>query len=160
MKRTLVERNLTLAAFGTAMSLFLSNGTPAKADSLDFVKVVSHQSFSRTVSAIKKGVAMNKMMVVGEINQKKILAMNGLRLEGAETLFIGNPVMGKKLFSMNPGAGAAVPVRIYVWVDRDGKTEIGYFKPSTLLAAVDPRLGMGGQMLDDTLDKLVHMVAR
>ncbi len=159
MKFINVRRTMVAASFGLALGLLALPGM-AKADTLTFEQVVSHHSFSRTVSAIKKAVAMNKMMIVGQINQKKVLSMNGLRLKGALTLFIGNPVMGKKLFTMNPAAGAAVPVRLYVWVDSAGKTEIGYFKPSTLLAAVDPGLGMGGKMLDGTLDKLVHMVAK
>ncbi len=159
MKRFFLSLPMATMTLGLALGL-LSSPKIAKAETDSFMRVTSHHSFSATVSAIKKAVAMNKMMIVGEINQKKVLAMNGLRLKGADTLFIGNPVMAKKMFTMNPAAGAAVPVRLYIWVTRDGKTEIGYFKPSSLLGSVDPHLAMGGQMLDNTLDKLVHMVAQ
>lgn len=158
MNRSTFKAMLATTTFGVALGLLSLPGV-ANADA-SYVHVTSHHSFSRTVSAIKKAVVMNGMMVVGKINQKKVLSMNGLELKGAETLFIGNPVMAKKLFTMNPAAGAAVPIRVYVWVDKAGKTEIGYFKPSTLLGEVDPHLAMSGQMLDKTLDKLVHMVAK
>ena len=48
-------------------------------------------------------------MVMGNVNQKAILSMAGLNLEGAESFLVGNPRVGKELFGMNPGGGGGYP---------------------------------------------------
>ena len=121
--------------------------TPAFAQGSTFIKVESHHSFGATVSALKEAVSSNKMMVMGNINQAKVLSMTGLKLEGAESLLVGNPQMGKKAFGMDPAAGVVLPARIYVWSDH-GKAYIGYFKPSTQLEQVSPGFAKMGGMLD------------
>lgn len=41
-------------------------------------------------------------MILGTINQGKVMGMAGLRLR-YDTFFVGNPTMGKKLFSAQKG---------------------------------------------------------
>lgn len=95
------------------------------------VTVRSVKSFDETVSGIKKGVADAGMMVLAEINHGKILSMTGLSLDG-EALFIGNPNVGKQLFSENKAVGLAIPIRVNVYED-GGVTYINYFTPSSVL---------------------------
>jgi uncharacterized protein (DUF302 family) len=66
---------------------------------------------------------------MGMLNQAHALSMTGLHLQGAESFFVGNPVVGKKLFAADPAVGAVVPLRIYVW-EKGGETHVGYFQPS------------------------------
>ncbi len=119
---------------------------PAFAGQGNFIKVPSRHGFVGTVRALKEAVAHNNMMVMGRVNQSKVLAMTGLHLQG-EAFLVGNPVMGKKAFSMDPAAGAVLPARIYVWT-QSHRTYVGYFEPSALLTQVSPSLGMMGGMLN------------
>lgn len=120
-----------------------------------FVTVKSSHDYSRTVSALQQSVKSNGLMVMGKVNQKAILSMTGLHLAGAESFLVGNPRVGKKVFSMNPAAAAVIPARISVWVS-DGSTYVGYFQPSALMGAVSPKLAQPGQMLDKKFHEIVE----
>ena len=125
----------------------------------DFVSVPSHRNFSGTVAALKSAVSSNHMMVMGQINQAKVLSMTGLHLAGAESFLVGNPVFGKKALSMDPAAGVALPARMYVWVDH-GKTYVGYIKPSVVLGAVNPKFAMMSNKLDMAFGKIAEQAAK
>lgn len=119
-----------------------------------FVQMQSHRSFNDTVSALKHAVSKNGMSVMGHINQANVLSMSGLHLEGGESFLVGNPEVGKKLFRDSPAAGAVLPLRIYVW-EAGGESHIGYFKPSTLLGAINPQLQKPGQTMDAKFHRIV-----
>lgn len=121
--------------------------TTAFAAGTAFITQASHKGFNATVSALKRSVASNGLMVMGKINQQRILSMTGLQLKGAESFLVGNPSVGKKLFAMDPAVGAVIPARMYVWV-KDGTTYVGYFEPSKLMADINPHLAMPGKMMD------------
>lgn len=72
---------------------------------------------------------------------------------------VGNAVMGKKAFGMNPAAGVAIPARIYVWV-QSGRTYIGYIQPSFLLAQASPGFKMRGNMVDQKMHMITESAAR
>lgn len=129
---------------------------PALAQSAggEFVTIKSAHNYSATVRSLQRSVKSNGLMVMGRVNQKAILSMTGLNLAGAESFLVGNPRVGKMLFSKDPAVAAVVPSRISVWVSK-GTTYIGYFKPSDLMGAISPHLAMAGKMLD----KKLHMIA-
>lgn len=121
----------------------------------DFVSVKSAHSYPETVSSLQQSVKSNGLLVMGTVNQKAILSMTGLNLAGAESFLVGNPRVGKELFSMNPAVAAVVPARISVWVT-DGTTYVGYFKPSALMGAISAALEKPGHMLDMKFQKIVQ----
>lgn len=125
-----------------------------------FLHAVSGASFDATVSSLKKAVASNGMMVLGSLNQKGALSTTGLSLKGAEAFFVGNPVVGKKLFQMDAAAGAVIPLRVYVWVDAGGKTEVGYFRPSDLFGEVSPGLARAGAGMDGVFAQILSQATR
>lgn len=138
-----------------ALALLAAVGVANAQSGPQFLHATSSASFDDTVSSLKKAVASNGMMVLGNLNQKGALSTTGLHLKGAEAFFIGNPVVGKKLFQMDAAAGAVIPVRMYVWVDANGKTEVGYFKPSDLFAGVSPELAKAGAKMDGVFAKIL-----
>lgn len=122
------------------------------------VSVSAHGSFNQTVSMFKKLVAKNGMMILGMINQGKVMGMTGLKLR-SETFFVGNPTMGKKLFSAQKGVGVLIPVRVNIYVNNDGKTIVSYLQPSKELGAFhDPMLVQMGMMLDKNLAMMTGML--
>jgi uncharacterized protein (DUF302 family) len=142
-----------------AGAVFFIAGAAVAQGTSSFVKVASHASYSQTVGLLQKAISSNQLMVMGHINQAKVLSMTGLKLEGAETFLVGNPQMGKKALGMDPAAGAVLPARVYVWSDK-GHTFIGYFKPSIQMTAISPGLSMIGNMLDKKLEMVTTQAAK
>lgn len=94
---------------------------------------------------MKKTIASTGMTALGELDQAKALTMTGLKLPGAHTFFVGNPTTGKMFFQADPAVGVAVPFRMYVWQDQQGKTQVSYLDPAPLFTALSPNLAAGGQ---------------
>jgi len=153
---------LAVAGAVAAVILLAVPGLNARASNppVTFVQQSSSISFSETIASLKRAISKNGMMVLGQLDQKGALSMTGLHLAGAHTFCVGNPVVGKKLFKMDPAVGAVVPLRIYVWVDAAGATHVGYFEPSQLLTSIDPHLANAGTMLDTTFAKIVSQATR
>lgn len=145
---------------GMLLSLSLLGGSVLSGPGNTFVHRTARGSYEETVSALKHAISENGMMVAGEIDQKQILSMAGLNLEGSHTFFVGNPMVGKKFFKMNPAAGTVLPVRVFVWVNQDGKTEVGYFKISAQLGFIDSRLKEPGKMLDQKFSMILDSATR
>lgn len=150
---------LGMLALGTQSVPALAATPSWGGNSSPFISVPSTRAYDATVRALVRAVKDNGLMVMGKINQAAIMSMTGLHLEGGRSFLVGNPRVGKKLFAMNPAVGAALPSRIYVWAER-GKTYIGYFKPSALLGAINPKLAMPGRMLNKKFHKIVSQAAR
>ena len=117
-------------------------------------------SVEDVIKTLSKMVADNGMMVMGELHQGKVLEMTGLKVE-SETLFVGSPTMGKKLFSTEPGAGLVVPVRVNVFRNDNGTTVVSYIPPTLLLGDFDnPKLTKIAGMLDESLKSMTGMLPR
>ena len=146
-----------------ALALFafeISGVQTAQAQDWSLQQVTSAANYNQTVAKVKKLVAKNGMMILGEVNQGKILSMTGLKLK-AVSLFIGNPTMGKKILSADPGVGIAIPVRLNIFEGKDGKVYVNYYKPSTQLAAFQSKpVSMAAKILDQTLAKLTSMLTK
>ncbi len=123
------------------------------------VTVKSTKSFEATVDGIKKGVADAGMMVISEINHGKILSMTGLSIN-AESIFIGNPNVGKEAFLDNPAVGLAIPIRVNVY-EQNGTTYINYYTPSSDLGNFKgDKVKMISQQLDKKIEMLTGMFSK
>jgi uncharacterized protein (DUF302 family) len=99
-------------------------------------------------------------MVMGELHQGKVLEMTGLKVK-SESIFIGNPNVGKKLFEIEPGAGVVLPVRVNIYENAEGKTVVAYIPPSRNLAGFNnPMLDQAAAMLDENLAGMVGMLGK
>lgn len=123
------------------------------------VQVEARGSVGDVLKSLKKMVADNGMMVMGELHQGKLMAMTGLKVQ-SETIFVGNPTVGKDVFGQERGAGLVLPIRVNVYSDAAGKTWVSYIPPSQQLDAYDnAKVSMIAKMLDEKLQKLVRMVS-
>jgi len=158
-----IRRPRRLGGFGATALLagaLMLTGVPAGAQAAgsSIVQVQAAGSVSDVVARLKKMVAQNGMMVMGNLNQGKVLSMTGLNVQ-SETLFVGNPQVGKQLFSADPGVGLVVPVRVNVYQDARGQTTVSYLPPSTLLKDYgSPEIDKVAHMLDTKLQKMVQML--
>lgn len=146
---------LALALIAIAMTAVFSSQAYAQGK---LVTVKSSKGYDETVETIKKAVSGSGMMVLSEINHGKILSMTGLTVN-SESLFIGNPNVGKDLFSDNPAVGLAVPIRLNVY-EQNGATYVNYFTPSGELSSFKgAKIKMIGQELDKKMKMLTGMLA-
>ena len=160
MNATKTIRRTAVSAVLVLFTIALINLKPASAQEWSLQQVAAKGTYAETVAKVKKGIAKGGMMVLGEIDQGKILSMTGLKLK-AVSLFIGNPTMGKKLFSADPGVGIAVPVRVNIFEGKNGKVYVNYVKPSVQLAPFQNKaVIMAGSKLDQKLGKLLSMLAK
>ncbi|WP_447979965.1 DUF302 domain-containing protein [Candidatus Nitrospira bockiana] len=156
--RTAAKAALAVAILAGSVSSGLPGWAAGQADTVVHVKVKG--SVEDTVGRLKKVVAGNDMMVMGELHQGKVLSMTGLNVQ-SESLFVGSPTVGKKLFTVEPGAGVVVPVRINIYQDAQGTTVVSYAKPSALLSTFgNPEVTNVGQMLDGKLQNMVKMLGQ
>lgn len=154
-KSTLLSTILLLAV------LVIAGIHPAYSQSgSGIVRVQSSKNFDQTVSAFKKMVSGNGMMVMGQLNQGKVLSMTGISVK-SQTFFVGNPNVGKKLFSADHAAGAVVPVRVNIYEDAGGNTYVAYIPPSEELSSLhNKKVDMIANMLDQKLQKLTGMLGK
>lgn len=154
---SLMNRFFTGMAF--SLMLFVGGLQPALASDKGFVSVQSSSSYDDTVSKLRMMVAQNGMMVLGEINQGKVMTMTGMNLK-AISLFVGNPNVGKKLFTGDSGVGIVLPVRVNIY-ESNGATYVNYFEPSEQLRAFhNKKLVKMGHMLDQKLAKMTGMLGK
>lgn len=152
MKRKLLF-SLAVAVIGLAFS-----GMGLAQDSI--VKIQSQQGFDQTVSQVQSATSQNGLMVMGHLNQGQMLSMTGLQLK-AESFLVGNPNVGKKLFTADHAVGLFVPVRIFVYEDSDGHTYVSYAKPSATLGQLNnSQVNMIAQMLDQKIESIAKAAAR
>ena len=153
-----LKKRLLTGMMATSLFLGLCVGAQALAGENGFVSVQSSSSYEDTVAKLRQLVAKNGMMVLGEINQGKVMTnMTGMNLK-AISLFVGNPNVGKKLFSADAGVGIVLPVRVNVF-ERSNGTYINYFKPSEQLKPFHERkLVMMGTKLDKKLANMTGML--
>lgn len=90
IKSKITFMGATALVFAMIIFAFSQNGWATTAEGIKLVEVVTTGTFDQTVDKVKTLVAKNDMMVMGEINQGKMLSMTGIRFNGV-TLFIGNP---------------------------------------------------------------------
>ena len=156
---TKLSRRVGLAAAVLAV-VGLAGSASAAQPAGPGVQAAVKGSVDDVVGQLRKAVAGGGMMVMGELHQGKVLAMTGINVS-SETLFVGNPTVGKDIFSAAPGAGLVVPVRINVYADAQGRTVVSCIPPSQQLAAFhDAKVDMIAKMLDEKLEELVGMLGR
>jgi len=157
-KKTIRSALLTLALVAVVAGLPV--GSSAADPYSLVVQTEVKGSVQDVIKTLSKMVADNGMMVMGELHQGKVLEMTGYKGE-SESIFVGNPTMGKKLFSADPGAGLVVPVRINVFSNGDGKTVVSYIPPSRLLGDFgNSELTRMAGMLDKSLGSMTGMLPR
>jgi uncharacterized protein (DUF302 family) len=148
MKRKLLM-SCAIAIIGIAFS-----GMAMAQDSI--VTLQSQHSFDQTVSQVKSATSQNGLMVMGHLDQGKMLSMTGLQLK-AESFLVGNPNMGKKLFTADHSVGLFVPVRIFVYEGSDGHAYVSYEKPSAALGQLNnSKVSMMAQMLDKKIQGIAQ----
>jgi uncharacterized protein (DUF302 family) len=122
------RRMRAIVAAGTVLTLMslaghvVGAGTPENG----VVKVRSAYSVPETIARIKQDVAVKKIMFFFEIDQSKLAADAGIKLNPSTLLTFGNPALGSQFMTSNPDAGIDWPVRVLVTQDSSGQVWVLY----------------------------------
>ena len=84
------------------------------------VRVKSAYSFQDTVERLKRDIAAKGIRFFSEIDQAKLAADAGIKLNPSTLLVFGNPPLGTQFITANPNAGLDWPVRLLVLQDDSG----------------------------------------
>lgn len=162
MKPHMPALNRMLIASGLLAGLLIGSPVFAGETAYQGTRVVipSSKSFNEVSKAVTDLVSKNGMMVLADVDQGKILSMTGLKLR-SKLFLVGNPTVGKKIFSQDQAVGLYVPFRLSVYSDGQGKTYVEYDKPSSILSQFgNETIDMVGKMLDEKINGLATMAAK
>jgi len=84
------------------------------------VRTKSAYGFQDTVERLKKDIAAKGIRFFSEIDQSKLAADAGIKLNPSTLLVFGNPPLGTQFMTANPNAGLDWPVRLLVIQDSAG----------------------------------------
>jgi len=130
------------ALFASALAMFAASGavyTPALAAANDgppkvehlknddgVIRVKSAYGVAETVARLKADIAAQGIKFFDEIDQQKLAADAGIKLNPSTLLVFGNPPLGTQFLSANPYSGLDWPVRMLVLQDAGGQVWIAY----------------------------------
>jgi uncharacterized protein (DUF302 family) len=117
---TMIVSRLTLIASLIFANLTLSGSAYAEKRDDGIIRVRSEVSVAESVERIKKDVAAKGIKFFIEIDQMKLAADAGIKLNPSTLLVFGNPPLGTQFITANPNAGLDWPVRLLVTQDENG----------------------------------------
>ena len=118
-------RFLSVSTF--AISLLAS--VPASAQTVaanGLIKVRSAYGMEETIARIRKDIADKGIMFFAAVDQSKLAADAGIRLNPSTLLEFGNPPLGTQFITSNPDSGLDWPVRLLVFQNDNGEVWTAY----------------------------------
>jgi len=109
---------LRLSGLTAAALVVAPEALPKSSDGV--VRVKSVYSFQETIERLKKDIAAKGIRFFNEIDQSKLAADAGIKLNPSTLLVFGNPPLGTQFMTANPNAGLDWPVRLLVIQDSTG----------------------------------------
>ena len=111
---------------GVLFACALTASVPALAGNDGIVRVKSAYPIAETVERLKKDIADKGIKFFGEIDQAKLAADAGIKLQPSVLLIFGNPPLGTQFITANANAGLDWPVRLLVFEDEKGEVWTAY----------------------------------
>jgi uncharacterized protein (DUF302 family) len=121
---------LTVSGAAVTPAVAGSNYGPPKVEHMTtddgVIRVRSAYGVAETVARLKADIAAKGIKFFDEIDQQKLAADAGIKLNPSTLLVFGNPPLGTQFLSANPYSGLDWPVRMLVLQDADGQVWIAY----------------------------------
>ena len=105
----------------TALLLFSSPLQAASKSDNGVVRNKSVYPMAETIDRLKKDVAAKGITFFAEIDQQKLAAEAGIKLNPSTLLIFGNPALGSQFMTSEPSSGIDWPVRLLVIQDMNGQ---------------------------------------
>ena len=85
-----------------------------------------------TMARIEAGIKAHGMNIFARVNHAALAAEAGLALRPTEVILFGNPRGGTPLMQASQTMGIDLPLKILVWQDASGQTQVSYNEPAWL----------------------------
>lgn len=121
------------------------------------ITIASPLDFPATVERLEKTIASHGMTVMARIDHAKAAEAAGLSLPPTIVLIFGSAKAGTPLMQVNRAVGVDLPLKVLVWRDEHGVTQMTYndvgwlAKRYALSAEVLPFIEKMKQALDQVL---------
>jgi len=109
------------SAFLLACALTTSSSSVTLADNDGVVRIRSAYPIGETIERLKKDIADKSIKFFSEIDQSKLAAEAGIKLQPSVLLIFGNPPLGTQFITANANAGLDWPVRLLVFENEKGE---------------------------------------
>jgi uncharacterized protein (DUF302 family) len=116
----------TCSALLLACALTASLPAVTLADNDGVVRVRSAYPMGETIERLKKDIADKGIRFFSEIDQSKLAAEAGIKLQPSVLLIFGNPPLGTQFITANANAGLDWPVRLLVFENEKGEVWAAY----------------------------------
>lgn len=87
-----------------------------------------------TVQRLESAATTRGATVVAKIDHAAAAQASGLSLRPTVLVLLGSPKLGTPLMQSQQTAGLDLPLRVLVWQDDGGATQVGYAPPSLIAA--------------------------
>ncbi|QLE58161.1 DUF302 domain-containing protein [Nostoc sp. TCL26-01] len=117
--------------------------------------VLTSQSWEEFQDRLESKIGSRGLMTFNIIDHGSLmsLAFAGTK---AKMYVIGNPLIARLMLEENLGVGLYVPLRMFVYEDKEGQTQITYDRPSFLLGQFqNPKILAIAQILDQKLEEII-----
>jgi uncharacterized protein (DUF302 family) len=127
MEPAMIPRMIQLcSAFLFACALSTAMPVAALAGEDGIVRVKSAYPMGETIERLKKDIADKGIKFFDEIDQAKLAADAGIKLQPSVLLIFGNPPLGTQFITANANAGLDWPVRLLVFQNDKGEVWTAY----------------------------------
>lgn len=148
----LVLVSIVLATLFLAATLL--GARPAAAAGAEALTVKpSPHDVAKTVDRLEAAVKSRGAVVVAKVDHAAAAQANGLSLRPTVLVLFGNPKLGTPLMQSQQTAGLDLPLRVLIWQDAGGATQVGY----TPAAAVAARHGITDR--NDAVERIAGALA-
>ena len=111
---------LIAVAFTAALPITVEAGNDG------VIRVKSAYPITETIERLKKDIVDKGIKFFNEIDQSKLAADAGIRLQPSVLLIFGNPPLGTQFITANANAGLDWPVRLLVYENDKGEVWTAY----------------------------------
>jgi uncharacterized protein (DUF302 family) len=105
---------------------------PAAASGNGIIQKTSNHSVDETVAKLKSILQAKGVMLFALVDHSGEAEKVGMRMPPTKLLIFGSPKAGTPLMLAAPSIAIDLPLKILVWQDSQGKTQISYNSPEYL----------------------------
>lgn len=146
-------RPMLASALVAGAIVFMAPAAPSAAETEPLVTRSSPHDVPTTVQRLQQAVSARGAKVVATVDHAAAAKAEGLSLRPTVLVIFGNPKLGTPLMQSAQTAGLDLPLRVLVWEDAAGATQIGYLPPAVLAG----RHGIGDR--DEVVEKMAVALA-
>jgi uncharacterized protein (DUF302 family) len=122
----------TLPALVVSLPILFATPTISAAGEDPLITKTSPHDVPTTVQRLEAAVNSRGATVVAKIDHAAAAEASGLSLRPTVLVLFGNPKLGTPLMQSEQTAGLDLPLRVLVWQDADGATQVGYTSPDLI----------------------------